>query len=128
MVIGLRNRIAVSGALDTGGVRANHRPVGRLTVTRQPGHQGGSEIKTEPLIVVGDPDQRPIHRLGTRIGPVTFAEDAFIPVGERGGTGFWRHQSGPWTLPWRLVEMTVNYNVTLVLSCHLSRFESPPAR
>src|SRR5579883_1794439 len=115
MVERLRDGVAVPAvALGTDRVGAHDRPANRSAVPRQPRHQGGTEVKAEPLVVVADSHYRPIHRMGADVGGVAFAENPLVPVGKGSGAGLRRYQSGPRAFPRRLIKMTMDNNVAFL--------------
>ena len=110
MVVGLRHRIAVAAAIPGAGLVAqSNRTVGGFAMALQPADESGSEVKIDRFVIVMNPNDVPVHRMGVRVGVVTFAEDAFVPIGEGRRAWLRRNQAGPRTFPRRLIKMAV-YN------------------
>src|SRR5215475_7528531 len=112
MVVSLRDGVAMIETLPREGIAPNHRAISGLAMALQPGGQGRPDVEIQRFVVVENMHHRAFHRMRVRIRGVAFAQDALVPVGKRRRAGFGADQSGPRTLARRLIEMTMQYQVT----------------
>ena len=97
MVVGLSDRVANAISVQVNAVLRNDALAGQCVKCLHPFVERRSKVKTDMLI---------ISQLC--VGPVALRMDTFVPVEERGRSGFHRDDSRYRIFAWRLVEMGVN--------------------
>src|SRR5918995_4017889 len=88
----------------------------------EPGEQRRAEIKTDFRIIVDEPDDLiiAVEDARNRIRRIAFGGDPLVPIVIRVSGILKLDGFEPWVLPWRLVEMSVNANVSLHLNLSLT--------
>ena len=121
VVVDLGDCVAVAfQSLGTSLVRFLNSPIGIRSVRANPSHQGRTHVETHKVIVVDNIDNASVRRKNTacRIGTVTLASNAVVPVVKRACTGLVFDDACPGIFARRLVKMTVNRKIKGVLLFH----------
>ena len=106
-------------------VATSHRAVRSLAMRLQPSGERRADIEAERLVVIADVNDRPLHRVRTRVGGVTFAENPLVPVLKRRRTVLRTYQTSPRALARGLIKVPVNYDVARFTHY---KYVAPPRR
>jgi hypothetical protein len=115
VVINLRDGISMAKSSQAFSVCLKDLLIDRRKMLFQPGEERGTKIEADGGVIIDDLQDLPffIKDPGISIWPIALQSDPFIPVMKGMGAFLRFNEFKPRVLPGRLIEMTVNGDISV---------------